>query len=134
MSDEQTPAQFAADALARAEGATGGPWDVIQGSPQMDGSNWTLRQRGVPGIRLSVHEYGFSGNAEFIAHARTDVPTLARMVQAVLAVQERVATWHNTEHERACIGAVGPEVRDALRRVYDELDDALTDAMTEKEA
>lgn len=117
---EQTPAQLAAEALARAEAATGGPWPVD------DETGKAVR---IP-FRTRFTALAFGGTAEnatFIAHARTDVPTLARMVQAVLAKadeMERVAATVATDvvaNIALMTAAVG------IRR-------ALNDAMTEKEA
>lgn len=61
---------------ARADAAIEGPWEVRYGDPYMAGPTWTLRQAGKPGIRLAVSQYGFDDMAEFIAHARSDIPNL----------------------------------------------------------
>ena len=70
---------------ARADAATDGPWAWEPTSPTMSGECWNLRVAGKPGIRFSVTEYQHGpDNAEFIAHARTDVPALVAALRAVL--------------------------------------------------
>ena len=69
----------ALEAVARA--ATPGPWEYRHESPSMNGENCTIRQSGVPGIRMSAHVYGFgTGMIEHIA--AFDPPTvLARITR-----------------------------------------------------
>ena len=74
---------------ARADKATDGPWEWESTSPSMAGGHWNLRVTGKPGIRLSVTEYQHGpGNAEFIAHARADVPALVAALRAVLDLHQ----------------------------------------------
>lgn len=69
----------------RADAATEAPWEWEATNPTMAGANWNLRIAGRPGIRLAVREYQHGpANAEFIAHARTDVPALVAALRAVL--------------------------------------------------
>lgn len=80
---------------ARAEGATEGTWEWEATTPTMEGTNWNMRIKGKPGIRLAVHEYQHGpGNAEFIAHARQDVPRLVAALQAVL---DACGTYEKTQ-------------------------------------
>jgi hypothetical protein len=67
------------------DAATPGPWKLDFTDPSMDGSNWQIRRRGVPGIRISAHSYGDHGgaDAEFIA-------ATPELVSGLLAVVERV--------------------------------------------
>lgn len=67
----------ALEAVARA--ATPGPWEYRHESPSMNGENCTIRQSGVPGIRMSAHVYGFgTGMIEHIA--TFDPPTVLALI------------------------------------------------------
>lgn len=67
---------------ARANAATEGPWEAKSETPTMAGAVWNLRITGKPGIRMNVTEWQHGmENAEFIAHARTDVPWLLEQVE-----------------------------------------------------
>ncbi|MCT1366604.1 hypothetical protein M4D50_01130 [Rothia sp. p3-SID1597] len=73
----------------RANAATEGPWGYQFASPTMAGEVWNLRIAGKPGIRMVAQEYQHgSANAEFITHARTDVPALVSEVERLQAVRE----------------------------------------------
>lgn len=73
----------------RADAATEAPWEWEATNPTMTGANWNLRIAGRPGIRLAVSEYQHGpANAEFIAHARTDVPALVAALHAILDLHE----------------------------------------------
>lgn len=61
---------------ARIEKATPGPWDVSYTHGRVD----HLRN----GIRFTVADLAFR-DAEFIAHARTDIPKLLAALEAVLS-------------------------------------------------
>ena len=83
----------AADRLAairaRLDAATPGPWSYTLGTPTMGGTTWSLRVAGKPGIRAGVVEYQHGdANAEFITHARTDIPALLAAVEAALALHQ----------------------------------------------
>ena len=78
-----------------AEAATPGPWAMRQGSPSMNGENFTIRRSDAPGIRISGFAYGFgSGDPEFIAAANPatilalldEVESLRARAQAAEAV------------------------------------------------
>lgn len=73
---------------ARADAATDGPWSLHSASTlYMDGhAGYYLRQDGRPGqiVRLTC----YPADAEFIAHAREDVPTL---LTEIIRLQETVA-------------------------------------------
>jgi hypothetical protein len=70
----------------RAEEALPGPWAWEPNTPKMNGSTWSMRIAGKPGIRFGVYEYQHGHcNAEFISHARTDVPRLIAEVRRLKA-------------------------------------------------
>lgn len=59
----------------RAEAATAGPWELIGGGEYVTGVS----------ILVAPDDGGVTGNdAEFIAHARTDLPRLLDAVEAVM--------------------------------------------------
>lgn len=68
------------DALeATARAATPGPWEFRTESPSMGGDNYTIRQAGVPGIRMSGYVYGFGTG--MIEHITTfDPPTVLALI------------------------------------------------------
>ena len=73
----------ALEAVARA--ATPGPWEYRHESPSMNGEKCTIRQAGVPGIRMSAHVYGFgTGMIEHIAtfDPPTGLALIARLREA----------------------------------------------------
>ena len=80
---------------ARANTALEGPWEAKSETPTMAGTVWNLRITGKPGIRMNVTEWQHGmENAEFIAHARTDVPDMAAALRAVLELhKEDVHGW-----------------------------------------
>ena len=104
MTDPMTPERLA-EIEARANAATEGPWEA-------DGTeitqHWTRPQ---PWVTVASNEvacmaycYGGSGrgieretDAEFIAHARTDVPALLVEVRRLQAAVERVRALHQDE-------------------------------------
>jgi hypothetical protein len=70
----------------RAEAATEGPWERDQFGPDDD----SARFLGSPSTgRIVAYEAATAGNAEFIAHARTDVPKLVEALEAVLAKHQK---------------------------------------------
>lgn len=87
---------------ARADAATGGPWEHV-------GSYGRI----VSGHVQVCRAYGDDGtatpDAEFIAHARTDVPRLVAALRAVEAVFARWEGFDVVDEARAAI-------RDALGR------------------
>lgn len=68
------------DALeATARAATPGPWEFRTESPSMGGENYTIRQTGTPGIRMTGYVYGFgTGMIEHIA--TFDPPTVLALI------------------------------------------------------
>ena len=68
---------------ARADAATDGPWVRDMHSPDMSGrSGWYIRGPRKLGLRSMVlNSRMLSGDAEFIEHAREDVPWLIERVQ-----------------------------------------------------
>jgi len=71
---------------ARAEAALPGPWSWTPDTPKMNGVHWNMRIKDQPGIRFGIYEYqhGYQ-NAEFIAHARTDIPRLIAEIRRLKA-------------------------------------------------
>ena len=83
---------------ARTNAAPAGPWELLGGGEYVSG----------PDILVAPDDGGVtSADAEFIAHARTDVPALVAALRAVLEVHEEVGipgdtfcdacfpeTWH----------------------------------------
>jgi hypothetical protein len=82
-----------AEIQARAEKATDGPWwaeFTLEDLSWREGSYGVLAQEADP-VRISdpdltTPEAQTKSDAEFIAHARTDVPVLVEALRAVLAV------------------------------------------------
>lgn len=78
-----------AQARARCDAATPGPWELRSQGVDMSGRHpWTLRTEGVPGIRVYLRAEQV--DAEFIAAARTD---LSRALDALERVQEFLAEY-----------------------------------------
>lgn len=89
----------ALEAVARA--ATPGPWEYRHESPSMNGENCTIRQSGVPGIRMSAHVYGFgTGMIEHIA--AFDPPTVLALITRI-----REAERHNVQLLREAVKREG---------------------------
>lgn len=86
---------------ARASAATEGPWKVKECAPctgrgRLDVSIWA--HDGNVSIADWCDEDEFTkADAEFIAHARTDVPALLAMVREQQAAHERVRELHQPE-------------------------------------
>ena len=98
-----------------AEAATPGPWSLTDGDPAINGQHWSIRRRGVPGIRISGFTYGFNGDAAYIAaaspdvvlglldrlahmteardNARAEVERLAAAVERIRELHERASFW-----------------------------------------
>jgi len=83
---------------ARAEAATDGPWETHDGDVVQSyeiavktGEHSYEREGIIPG------EYVRENDAEFIARARTDIPTLLAMVREQRAAIERVKALHVRE-------------------------------------
>lgn len=63
----------------RAERATEGPWAVV-----VKGN--TVQSRAIPGVCAGISPK--TGNASFIAHARTDVPAMVAEIRRLRAIEE----------------------------------------------
>ena len=64
---------------ARANAATEGPWELLGDGEYVSG----------PGILVAPDDGGVtSADAEFIAHARTDMPDMAAALRAVLEIHQ----------------------------------------------
>lgn len=94
----------------RAEAATEGPWRIGKQSP--NGANNIGTMGG-----LMTAQTTDKANAEFIAHARTDVPSL-------LAEIERLRTERDKLYSIALWGARRMAVRLFSRFMYDEIEKA----------
>lgn len=77
-----TAADFLARIEARANAATEGPWDVASDADTYLKPTDVVGP-GEPGERFIICEYA-GQDAEFIAHARADVPALVAALRAVL--------------------------------------------------
>jgi len=79
---------------ARADGATEGPWVRDMHSPDMSGrSGWYIRGPRKLGLRSMVlNSRMLPGDAEFIEHAREDVPWLVERVRELIGA----ISWDTT--------------------------------------
>lgn len=68
---------------ARAEAGTSGLWVNPHGAMEKYGYEFINSPSGIVASKIDNH-----ANAEFIAHARTDVPALVEAVEAVLKLHE----------------------------------------------
>lgn len=80
---------------ARADSATEGPWELVAGSLHQpiiysDGTGLD--------IAIMDNRDGIDSDANFIAHARTDVPALLAVVRSQQAKIERVEALHTFAH------------------------------------
>ena len=94
MTDPMTAAEL--DAIEqRAHAATEGPWEAGTGDGDPRPHVWTSRSTGcVAHITYVVpNDYGDvrPDDAEFIAHARDDVPALLAEVRRLRAMEQRVS-------------------------------------------
>lgn len=75
--DNQAAKSYIEAVMARADGATGGPWKIVRTSGAMGPCHYidagTEREP-------SLIEAWSEANEVFIAHARQDIPTLAKML------------------------------------------------------
>ena len=101
---------------ARAEAATKGPWGARELPQMVRGANATLHSAHGTGEVWSVEfspEIGSTvsiSDAEFIAHARTDIPALIAEVERLRGIVDRVREVH------------APEVQTVSVPVFDEFD------------
>lgn len=106
----------------RAEEATLGPWELERREPYMDGrSAYAMRRAGRPGVMLTCA--AFPADAEFIAHAREDVPVLLAEVERLR--QEMI---RRDDARRDSLAEV-----ERLRRDNDNLDGENDDIQAEVE-
>lgn len=86
---------------------------------------WEVNRKATDPRDRSLYRHDVVGirhpDAEFIAHARTDVPRLLAALDAVLAVCDE-AEKHADTYKRACIVTTG-QVRDALAGAHHETKD-----------
>ncbi len=80
---------------ARAEAATEGPWTGNNGDGY--GAYYVDNPTGRTVARCDYGPYEGSRDAEFIAHARTDVPDLVAAVEAVLALRPLANTYRTLD-------------------------------------
>ena len=79
---------------ARTNAATEGPWVTYTVTPHMGSEVLTAPREGEDYGDYVVPEYIDMDNAEFIAHARTDVPALLDALEKVLRLHPRVVVLH----------------------------------------
>lgn len=79
---------------ARLAAATRGPWKLSERNPIMGGRNVVIRRKGVPGILMQIHSYGFTPNPEFIEHAPEDIAVLLAEVKRLQAQIDAVKALH----------------------------------------
>ena len=103
QTSETTPdALDVAAVRERVEAATEGPWDLHMVQPDMGGRHQYGLRGAVPGPRGAVIGGSFramGADAEFIAHARTDIPLLLAALdeaRAMVADYERGICWDST--------------------------------------
>lgn len=94
MTDRLTP-EHEAEIVARLKAAVGGPWRV-------DEDQRSLNRFVVDEDGLLVINFGYVGNrtrdvAEFVAHARIDVPALLAELVAVRAERDEIAARVRSE-------------------------------------
>ena len=75
---------------ARAEKATAGPWEKCEGWEQTDPGYFIATEAG--GIVFATDEEPTEFDAEFIAHAREDVPALIVEVERLRKVERKYLT------------------------------------------
>ena len=102
------PRETLARIRAQAAAATPGPWDLIGGGEYVT----------PVGIMVAPDDGGVNGaDAEFIAHARTDVPALSAAIRDVLAVADqldRLAARHPNSEAGRVETAAAHEIRAAI--------------------
>lgn len=104
----------------RAEGATLGPWKLWGMDVTADpvGNSDLDDAIDVASTHMAIDGRPRTFDAEFIAHARTDVPRMARALEAVLDL-------HKADHDGRCIEDVEDYPCPTVR--------AITDALTTEE-
>lgn len=83
-----------AEIEARANAATGGPWGPHEMSPLSEGLHEWFEVGPYPDSSVCevTNDYpNFRANAEFIGHAREDIPALCATVRALRAENERLS-------------------------------------------
>ena len=91
-----TAADRLAQIEARADAATDGPWTWAS-HRTVDGDEWAVFDP--HDWALASNRDGWTPDAEFIAHARTDVPRLVAALRAVLDLHRPLRLY---EHEDVC--------------------------------
>lgn len=91
MTDEQPPKGYEAfmnEIKARADAATAGPWEYRQavGRPGVWVNGCKVAAVEAPNHPPATQLYGRRNNAEFIAHARTDIPLLLEEIKRLKAM------------------------------------------------
>lgn len=86
---------------ARAEAGTSGLWVNPHGAMEKYGYEFINSPSGIVASKIDNH-----ANAEFIAHARTDVPALVAAVEAVLELHEEVGNEGKPGCDCGCLGLV----------------------------
>lgn len=100
---------------ARADAATEGPWRAL-GTGAAGGDHWYICDDGEAIASISaqdgINEDQREPDAEFIAHAREDVP---KLVAALRAIEELLAYWDTlADGDRYYAATVRARIREAL--------------------
>ena len=80
-----------AEIRARVEAATEGPWEWLAHTT-VDGDKWAVFH-GESTPALAMNNDGWAPDAEFIAHARTDLPALLAAVEAVMKRHRKMPVY-----------------------------------------
>jgi len=98
----------AAEIRGRLEAATPSELELASTEPSMSGQHFTIRRKGVAGIRVSGHEYGHDGAyTDLLVHAPTGI---ARLLSALDAVEALANEWETTAGPESKAAAVyGPQ-------------------------
>lgn len=76
---------------ARANAATEGPWEALPWEAEAGGGDWNLWGPKAPNHSMDSSlqgDFGFEADAQFVAHARTDIPALISEVRRLEAVRD----------------------------------------------
>lgn len=103
--------QKLAEIEARADAATKGPWEIIGGNEYLTGLDVHIGPSDEGGIRLR--------DAEFLAHARTDVPELLEIIRKQAA--QIAAVREVTDEVEAGRDLINLAISRNLRRALGDL-------------
>jgi hypothetical protein len=108
----------------RAEAATAGPWTIEKESYVCNAGFWVTDTVIMPDITSNIFE---ETDAEFIAHAREDVPDLLAEIERLRADQGRIiaelkkADIFSEELERKYFAAKWPEIEASIKQYAEKI-------------